>query len=127
MVHNKRATSIAVAHQGGRGCVVIEKTKAQVEASCLDVISYAGTVALAAKDAIVLANGPAYQATTGWRNALLSNIPHQHLSIVKHVIGFNYSTYGNSSNSQDQAPQFEFNKIHRTFTACEITKRRTKG
>ncbi|KAK7328209.1 hypothetical protein VNO77_22311 [Canavalia gladiata] len=64
----------AFGHQGVRGFDVIEKAKAQLEASCPGVVSCADIVALAARDAVFMANGPAYQVPTGRRDGLVSNV-----------------------------------------------------
>ncbi|KAL3538602.1 hypothetical protein ACH5RR_001968 [Cinchona calisaya] len=63
----------AFGHQGVGGFDVIDKAKAQAEAVCPGVVSCADVVALAARDAIVLANGPSYQVETGRRDGLVSN------------------------------------------------------
>lgn len=63
----------AFGHQGLQGFDVIEKAKAQLEAVCPGVVSCADIVALAARDAIVLANGPFYQVETGRRDGLVSD------------------------------------------------------
>ncbi|KAL3515573.1 hypothetical protein ACH5RR_022475 [Cinchona calisaya] len=63
----------AFGHQGLQGFDVIEKAKAQLEAACPGVVSCADIVALAARDAIVLANGPSYQVETGRRDGMVSD------------------------------------------------------
>uniref|UniRef100_A0A5B7CDY3 Peroxidase n=1 Tax=Davidia involucrata TaxID=16924 RepID=A0A5B7CDY3_DAVIN len=63
----------AFGHQGVGGFEVIEKAKSQLEATCPGVVSCADIVALAARDAISLTNGPAYQVPTGRRDGLVSD------------------------------------------------------
>ncbi|XP_061364592.1 peroxidase 43 [Gastrolobium bilobum] len=69
-----KSEKLAVGHQGVRGFDVIEKAKAQLEASCPGVVSCADIVALAARDAIIMANGPGYQVPTGRRDGLVSDL-----------------------------------------------------
>ncbi|XP_057429015.1 peroxidase 43 [Lotus japonicus] len=69
-----QSEKLAFGHQGVRGFEVIERAKAQLEASCPGVVSCADIVALAARDSIVMANGPEYQVPTGRRDGLVSNI-----------------------------------------------------
>lgn len=60
-------------HAGVKGYREIERAKTQLEASCPGVVSCADIVALAARDAIVMANGPSYQVPTGRRDGLVSD------------------------------------------------------
>ncbi|KAI4296313.1 hypothetical protein L6164_036281 [Bauhinia variegata] len=64
----------AFGHQGVRGFQVIERAKAHLEGSCPAVVSCADIVALAARDAVAMANGPAYEVPTGRRDGLVSDI-----------------------------------------------------
>ncbi|XP_060175857.1 peroxidase 43-like [Lycium barbarum] len=64
----------AFGHQGVGGFDVIEKAKAELEAVCPGVVSCADIVALAARDAILLANGPFYNVETGRRDGVVSNV-----------------------------------------------------
>ncbi|KAJ8618852.1 hypothetical protein MRB53_015038 [Persea americana] len=61
-------------HAGVRGFEVIERAKAQIEDVCAGVVSCADIVALAARDAITLSNGPQYQVPTGRRDGQRSNV-----------------------------------------------------
>ncbi|XP_073152366.1 peroxidase 43-like [Henckelia pumila] len=63
----------AFEHQGVRGFDVIEKAKSQLESACPGVVSCADIVALAARDAIVLAKGPSYEVETGRRDGMVSD------------------------------------------------------
>ncbi|XP_038682778.1 peroxidase 43 [Tripterygium wilfordii] len=64
----------AFGHQGVGGFEVIEKAKAQLEAACPSIVSCADIVALAARDAIAMANGPTYQVPAGRRDGRVSNV-----------------------------------------------------
>ncbi|KAJ4826172.1 Peroxidase 43 [Turnera subulata] len=64
----------AFGHQGVGGFDVVEKAKAQLEAVCPGVVSCADIVALAARDAVALANGPEYQVPTGRRDGRISDV-----------------------------------------------------
>lgn len=73
LIEGPDAEQHAFAHQGVRGRDIIERAKAQLEATCPGVVSCADIVALAARDAVALANGPAYEVPTGRRDGVVSN------------------------------------------------------
>lgn len=64
----------AFGHQGVGGFDVIENAKAQLEAACPGVVSCADIVALAARDAVLLTDGPSYQVETGRRDGMISDV-----------------------------------------------------
>ncbi|XP_009801435.1 peroxidase 43 [Nicotiana tabacum] len=72
--NGEKAERHAFGHQGVGGFEVIEKAKAEVEAVCPGLVSCADIVALAARDAILLANGPSYDVETGRRDGMVSNL-----------------------------------------------------
>ncbi|KAL2460464.1 Peroxidase superfamily protein [Abeliophyllum distichum] len=65
---------LAFGHQGVRGFDIIDRAKTQLEAVCPGTVSCADIVALAARDAVVLTNGPLYEVPTGRRDGVVSNI-----------------------------------------------------
>ncbi|KAK3184904.1 hypothetical protein Dsin_032190 [Dipteronia sinensis] len=64
----------AFGHQGVEGFEVIERAKVLLEDECGRVVSCADIVAMAARDAIALSNGPAYDVPTGRRDGEVSNV-----------------------------------------------------
>lgn len=63
----------AFGHQGVQGFEIIERAKAQLEATCPGIVSCADIVTLAARDAVFLTKGPMYEVPTGRRDGLVSN------------------------------------------------------
>ncbi|CAK7346842.1 unnamed protein product [Dovyalis caffra] len=59
---------------GLAGFEVIENVKTQLEATCPGLVSCADIVALAARDAVVLSDGPPYEVPTGRRDGRVSSI-----------------------------------------------------
>ncbi|XP_009589116.1 peroxidase 43-like [Nicotiana tomentosiformis] len=72
--NGEKAERHAFGHQGVGGFEVIEKAKAEVETVCPGLVSCADIVALAARDAIHLANGPSYDVETGRRDGVVSDL-----------------------------------------------------
>ncbi|XP_075083686.1 peroxidase 43-like [Nicotiana tabacum] len=70
----KEAERNAFGHEGLGGFEEIEKAKTRLEAQCPGVVSCADIVALAARDAIVLAGGPFYEVETGRRDGRVSDL-----------------------------------------------------
>ncbi|KFK29115.1 hypothetical protein AALP_AA7G090900 [Arabis alpina] len=64
----------AFGHEGVRGFEIVEAAKAELETACPGVVSCSDIVALAARDAIFLANGPEYEVPTGRRDGRVSNM-----------------------------------------------------
>ncbi|CAK8530263.1 unnamed protein product [Lathyrus sativus] len=62
----------ASVHLGLRGFDLIEKAKVKLEESCPGVVSCADIVALAAREAIFMTNGPWYKVPTGRRDGFVS-------------------------------------------------------
>ncbi|XP_059280148.1 peroxidase 43-like [Lycium ferocissimum] len=72
--HVKQAEKNAFGHEGLEGFAEIQKAKTQLEAKCPGVVSCADIVALAARDAVVLAGGPFYEVETGRRDGKVSDL-----------------------------------------------------
>ncbi|XP_057803941.1 peroxidase 43-like [Salvia miltiorrhiza] len=64
----------AFGHQGVRGFDVVETAKAQLEAVCPAIVSCSDILAMAARDAVFLSQGPWYDVETGRRDGLVSNV-----------------------------------------------------
>ncbi|XP_030544113.1 peroxidase 43 [Rhodamnia argentea] len=63
----------AGAHAGVGGFEIIEAAKARLETTCPGVVSCADIVAMAARDAVFLSDGPFYEVETGRRDGRVSN------------------------------------------------------
>lgn len=72
LIDGPNAEKNAGAHNGLRGFEVIQNAKQQLERLCPNTVSCADIVALAARDAVALSNGPDYQVPTGRRDGLVS-------------------------------------------------------
>ncbi|KAL3509673.1 hypothetical protein ACH5RR_029074 [Cinchona calisaya] len=64
----------AVPNQTVRGFDFIDRVKSLLEAECPGVVSCADTIALVARDSIVLTGGPFWRVPTGRRDGLISNV-----------------------------------------------------
>ncbi|CAL0304983.1 unnamed protein product [Lupinus luteus] len=62
----------AFANSGLRGFEVIDDAKSQIETKCPGVVSCADILALAARDAVDLSNGPSWSVGTGRRDGRIS-------------------------------------------------------
>ncbi|XP_051123814.1 peroxidase 43 [Andrographis paniculata] len=69
LVDNERA---AVEHNGVGGFDQIKTAKELIEAQCPGVVSCADIVAMAARDAVALAGGPAFEVETGRRDGKIA-------------------------------------------------------
>ncbi|KAF8400644.1 hypothetical protein HHK36_013943 [Tetracentron sinense] len=63
----------ALPNLGLRGFEVVDEVKAQLEALCPGVVSCADILALAARDAVNLSNGPSWSVPTGRRDGRISS------------------------------------------------------
>ncbi|XP_057803249.1 peroxidase 43-like [Salvia miltiorrhiza] len=64
----------AFGHQGVRGFDIVERAKAELEALCPRTVSCADILALAAREALLLAKGASYEVETGRRDGVVSNV-----------------------------------------------------
>ncbi|XP_010320029.1 peroxidase 43 isoform X1 [Solanum lycopersicum] len=70
----KEAEKNAFGHEGLGGFAEIQKAKTQLEVQCPGVVSCADIVALAARDAVVMAGGESYEVETGRRDGRVSDL-----------------------------------------------------
>ncbi|KAL1557806.1 Peroxidase 43 [Salvia divinorum] len=64
----------AFGHQGVRGFDIVERAKAELEALCPRTVSCADIVALAAREALLLAKGSSYEVEMGRRDGVVSSV-----------------------------------------------------
>ncbi|XP_004508502.1 peroxidase 25 [Cicer arietinum] len=72
LIAGSSAERNALANIGLRGFEVIDDAKSQIEAICPGVVSCADILALAARDAVDLSDGPSWAAPTGRRDGRIS-------------------------------------------------------
>ncbi|KAG5020149.1 hypothetical protein AAZX31_06G207900 [Glycine max] len=72
LISGSSAERNALANTGLRGFEVIEDAKSQLEAKCPGVVSCADILALAARDAVDLSDGPSWSVPTGRRDGRVS-------------------------------------------------------
>lgn len=73
LISGPSAERVAPANLGLRGFEVIDDAKAKIEAVCPGVVSCADILALAAKDAVELGNGPSWRVPLGRRDGRVSS------------------------------------------------------
>eukprot|EP00250_Pteridium_aquilinum_P033432 c561_g1_i1 orf=162-1031(+) len=73
LISGANAERTARANLGLRGFEVVEDAKTQIEAVCPGVVSCADILALAAKDAVELSNGPSWRVGLGRRDGRVSS------------------------------------------------------
>ncbi|XP_041992895.1 peroxidase 43-like [Salvia splendens] len=71
---DERDEKNAFGHQGVRGFDIVERAKAELEALCPRTVSCADIVALAAREALLLAKGSSYEVEMGRRDGVVSNV-----------------------------------------------------
>ncbi|KAK7411187.1 hypothetical protein VNO78_02619 [Psophocarpus tetragonolobus] len=72
LIAGSSAEQNSLANTGLRGFEVIEDAKSQLEAKCPGVVSCADILALAARDAVDLSDGPSWSVPTGRRDGRIS-------------------------------------------------------
>lgn len=73
LISGSSAERSAPPNLGLRGFEVIDDAKTKIEAECPGVVSCADILAIAARDAVVLAKGPSWAVATGRRDGLISS------------------------------------------------------
>lgn len=73
LISGSSAERSAPPNLGLRGFEVIDDAKTKVEAECPGVVSCADILAIAAREAVVLAKGPSWAVATGRRDGLISS------------------------------------------------------
>ncbi|KAL6006302.1 Peroxidase 25 [Asimina triloba] len=73
LISGDSAERTAIQNLGLRGFEVVDDAKTKLEAQCPGIVSCADVLALAARDAVVLSDGPSWSVPTGRRDGRISS------------------------------------------------------